>query len=154
MKTLIKFTTVLFLMFGTNTYSQSEFPLFKSAKTPDVGLSPENPVIINTPFKQRTLKKTAYFLKGLRTQSGEKLEVIEVTEIPNPNFKKPAILLHNFITGEVINKGNGKFIKKVTLKAQGSCEIYELYVNNHVKEDLLVPQIFVFEIPENLITSN
>src|SRR5690606_17435262 len=131
METIIKFTMAFLLMLGTNAYSQKELPLFKSAETPEVGLSPENPVIISTPYKQKTLKKTAYFLNGLRNENGEKLEVIEISKVPNPNFKKPDILLHNFITGEVINKGNGKFIKKFTLKSQNSGEIYELYVNNH-----------------------
>lgn len=39
METIIKFTMAFLLMLGTNAYSQKELPLFKSAETPEVGLS-------------------------------------------------------------------------------------------------------------------
>src|SRR5690606_34360554 len=112
----------------------------------------DDPIIINDRFQLQTMKKAEYFFNGLRTHQGEKLEVTKITEVPNPKFKKPAILIHNYITGEVINKGNGKFLKKVTVRAEDSGDIYEIYVNTNIKQDLQVPQAFLFVVPGNQIS--
>lgn len=147
MRTRLKFITIFFFLISLSTYSQ-EPRNFKIASDPDYGITPQNPVIINTPYKLKTSRKTDYFIKGLRTKNGDSLEVLEITEIPNPNFKKPKVLIHDFINGEVINKGNGKHLKKFTLKSKGSEETYNLYINQHIREEIQVPQDFHFESPK------
>lgn len=148
MKPIVKILVIFFLITGFTGYSQQKVA-FKSATEPEHGFNPENPVAVCTPYKLKSSKKMDYFLEGLRTKNGEKLVVIDISSISNPNYKKPAILLHNFITGEVINKGNGRFLKKITLKEEKSDKTYELYVNNHIKENLRIPRVFSFQATEN-----
>ncbi|MEP6262780.1 MAG: hypothetical protein ABJ092_14485 [Gillisia sp.] len=154
MKTLLKLPLFLFLFSGLLAISQEKPIIFASTSDPVTGLSAYSPIVIHTPYKHQTRKKAEYFFTGLRTRNGEKLQVTAIKDVPNPNFKKPKILLHNYITGEVINKGNGKFLKKVTLKSEESGEIYELFINTNIKDELLVPQPFLFEIPGGSIGFN
>ncbi len=149
MKPIVKFFLFISILIGFNGYSQQEELVFKSATEPEYGLNPQNPVAVYTPYKLETSRKMKYFLKGLRTKGGVKLVVVQILSIPNPRYKKPAIVLHNFITGEIISKGNGELIKKVILRAENSDKFFELYVNHYIKADLEVPKSFTFKAPEN-----
>lgn len=94
------------------------------------GYSPELPLALPAQFKGEASKKTINFIEQLKTESGEPLKVVGASKVPNPQFKKPKLVLYNWITGEQINQGNGSFLMKYQLASETGKDSLELYVNH------------------------
>ena len=86
----------------------------------------------------------------LRTAEGEKLEVISKLKVDNPNYKKPKIVLYNWITGEQINHGNGRFLYRYELKSETGRNSLQLYVNHFIKGEPLIPDSLILADDINL----
>jgi len=59
--------------------------------------------------------------------------------VANPNFKKTKIILYNWISGEQINQGNGRFLVRYELESESGRDSLQLYVNHFIKGALLIP---------------
>ncbi|UJH91952.1 hypothetical protein LZ575_04755 [Antarcticibacterium sp. 1MA-6-2] len=135
-KTYFKAMLFLFLLQGCSiTKSSNDQSLYSTSQ---IGYSPQNPIAIWAPKKKERESKTLEYIKNLRTENGENLEIISKELVPNPGYTEPRIKLYNIFTNEIINKKNGRFIELYTLHSKGKDTIY-LYINNHSKDKLRVP---------------
>src|SRR5690606_1340336 len=99
----------------------------------------EHPVAIWAATRQARKEKKITYLEGLRSEKGEKFEIIDKVPVPNPNFELPRIKLYNMLTDEIINKGKGEFIELYTLKSSKEKDTVNLYIATHRKGHILVP---------------
>lgn len=131
---------MILMLLVLNACSASRFdPSLQYSTDPDYGYSPQEPLVLYTNFEEAASKKANKFFENLRTAKGEKLIVVEMTKVANPNYKKPTIVLYNWITDEQMNKGNGKFLIQYQLKSEGGTDSLQLYVNHFMKGSPLVP---------------
>lgn len=114
----------------------SETDLFPN---PGYGLTPEDPLGLHASFENEAAKKTAAYFNELRTPGGERLLLVAKSKVPNPNYKKPKIVLYNWITGEQINQGNGRFLVKYELASESGKDSLDIYVNHFIRKDPQIP---------------
>ena len=140
MKEMFKFQLAILLLVVLSSCSSllpgAETKLFPG---PDHGHSPEDPLSLQANFEKEALEKTTAYVKQLRTAGGEKLHLTGKTKVHNPGYKKPKIVLYNWITGEPINKGNGRFLVKYQLASESGKDSVDLYVNHFISRDPQIP---------------
>ena len=107
------------------------------------GVTPEDPLSLHASFEKEATKKAEAYFNDLRTPEGEKLQLVGKTRVPNPNYKKPKIILYNWITGEQINQCNGRFLVKYQLATESGKDRVDIYVNHFIRKDPQIPDSLV-----------
>lgn len=140
MKKLIKPMLVILLSWMLTGCSTTGFgdPLIFTTD-PDYGYSPQEPLALYSPFEEESSRRTAELVQNLRTAKGEKLMIVDKTKVENPNYKEPRIVLYNWITGEQINQGNGRFLTRYELQSESGGDPLNLFVNHEVRGQLRIP---------------
>lgn len=109
------------------------------------GYTAENPVLIKNADLNNSIGSSYYFLSRLRTESGNKLQLIYRYSVENPNYKKPAVALENRYTGEPLNYGTGPFLDLYILKPENEADTFKIYINPYLKGTVKVPAGLKFE---------
>jgi hypothetical protein len=121
------------------------FASIEKAEDPSYGYSAENPVTIKNADLNNSIGASYYYLSRLRTEKGNKLELIQRFSIGNPNYKKPAIPLQNRFTGQPLNYGTGPLLDLYILKPINQNDTIKLYVNPYLKGKVKIPVGLKFE---------
>ena len=116
MKSLIKMQLLILLLVHTGCSATRLDDGIPHSVDPNYGYSPHWPIALSSSFEEEASRKTADFLGSLRTANGENLEVVGKFKVANPNYRKPKIILYNWIAGEHINQGNGRFLIQYQLR--------------------------------------
>lgn len=143
MKKLLKPQLLILLLLVLTGCSTTNFNQLPYTTHPDHGYTPLNPLTLNASFEEVASRKTAEFIDCLRSTRGEKLVIADKTKVPNPSYNKPKMVLYNWITGEQINQGNGRFLIKYQLQTETGNDTLYLYVNHFVRGQLEVPHSLV-----------
>jgi hypothetical protein len=109
------------------------------------GYAAENPVTIKNADLNNSIGSSYYYLSRLRTENGNKLQLIERYSVRNPNYKKPLIGLENRFTGEPLNYGTGPFLDLYILKPENELDTLRIYINPYLKGAVKIPVGLKFE---------
>ena len=119
----------------------------KIEQTNDVtyGYTIENPVAIKNGDLSNSIASSYYYLSRLRTEKGNKLQIIQRFSVGNPNFKKPSIILQNRYTMEPISYGTGPLLDLYILKPENEPDTIRIYINPYIKGAVKIPYGLTFE---------
>ena len=119
----------------------------KVQKTEDLsyGYTAENPITIKNAGLGNSINSSYYYLSRLRTEKGNKLQLIIQCLVENPSYKKPAIQIIDRYTGTPLNYGTGPFLDLYILKPVNENDTIRLYINPYLKGDVKIPYNLVFE---------
>jgi len=109
------------------------------------GYTAENPVLIKNKDLYSSIESSYYYISRLRTERGNKLQLIQRYSIENPNYKKPAIALENRYTGEPLSYGSGPILDLYILVPDNESDTIKLYINPYFKGTVRVPHGLKFE---------
>jgi hypothetical protein len=121
------------------------FSSIEAANDSSYGYTAENPITIKNADLNSSINSSYYFLSQLRSNKGNRLEIIRRYSVDNPNYKKPAVPLVNRYTGEPLNYGTGPFLDYYLLKAVDESDTIKLYINPYYKGEIKVPVGLKFE---------
>jgi hypothetical protein len=96
---------------------------------PSYGYEPENPITIKNADLNNSIGSSYYYLSRLRTENGNKLELIQRYSVDNPNYKRPAVPLTNRYTGQPLNYGTGPLLDYYILIPENEKDTIKLYIN-------------------------
>src|SRR6056297_736060 len=86
-------------------------PKFFSSVEPAIdttyGYTAENPVTIKNADLNNSIGSSYCYLSRLRTEKGNRLQLIQRFSVENPNYQKPAVPLQNRYTGQPLSYGTG-----------------------------------------------
>jgi hypothetical protein len=109
------------------------------------GYTAQNPVTIKNADLQNSIGSSYYFLSRLRTENGNKLQLIQRYSVNNPNYNQPAVQLQNRYTGMPLNYGSGPLLDLYILKAENETDTIKIYINPYFKGDVKIPAGLRFE---------
>ena len=109
------------------------------------GYTPENPITIKNADLYNCIGSSYYYLSRLRTEKGDKLQLVRRFSVKNPNYKKPAIPLQNRFTGQPLNHGTGPLLDYFILLPENENDTIELYINPYLKGEVKIPVGLKFE---------
>jgi len=112
---------------------------------PSYGYTPENPITIKNADLNNSIGSSYYYLSRLRTEKGNKLQLIQRFSVNNPNYKKPAVPLTNRYTGQPLNYGTGPLLDYYILLPENETDTVKLYINPYLKGEVKVPVGLKFE---------
>ena len=113
---------------------------------PSYGYTAANPVTIKNADLGNSINSSYYYLSRLRTEKGNKLQLIMRYSVGNPNYKKPAInVTKNIYTGEPLSYGTGPLLDLYILKPENENDTIKLYINPYLKGDIKIPSGLRFE---------
>lgn len=144
MKEMFRFQFAVLLLVVLNACSTMNPDSIPGYSTdPVYGYSPDHPLSLHAGSAREASEKVEAYFSGLQTPDGERLRVTGKTRVENPNYKKPRIVLYNWITGEQINPGNGSFLVKYELSTDTGEAFREVYVNHFTREEPRVPHALI-----------
>ncbi|MBP8945273.1 MAG: hypothetical protein KBG25_05130 [Paludibacteraceae bacterium] len=110
------------------------------------GYTAENPVTIKNMDLNNSISSSYYYLSRLRTEKGNKLQLIQRFSVENPNYEKPKIALQNRYTGEPLSYGTGRPILDLyILKPENETDTIKIYINPYLKGTVKIPCGLKFE---------
>ncbi|MGQ1945489.1 hypothetical protein ACT3CD_00125 [Geofilum sp. OHC36d9] len=115
------------------------------SEDPTYGYTPENPIMIKNADLNNSMGSSYYYLSRLRTEKGNKLQLIQRFSVSNPNYVKPAIPLTNRYTGQPLNYGTGPILDYYILMPENETDTVKLYINTYLKGEVKVPVGLTFE---------
>lgn len=142
----LKFSLLIMLLLTGCVVSNHKF-FSTTESTPDLsyGYTAENPVTIKNVDLNNSIGSSYYYLSRLRTEKGNKLQLIQRFSVKNPNYKKPAIGLQNRFTGEPISYGTGPILDLYILKPENELDTFKIYINPYLKGTVNIPRGLKFE---------
>jgi hypothetical protein len=147
-KRLTNLTSIILtglLLTGCLVSNPKFFTSVEKTEDPSYGYTAENPVTIKNADLKNSIGSSYYFLSRLRTEKGNKLELIQRYTISNPNYKKPTIKLQNRFTGQPLSYGNGPLLDFYILIPENESDTIELYINPYLKGEVKIPVGLKFE---------
>ena len=119
----------------------------KVQKTEDLsyGYTVENPIAIKNADLGNSINSCYYYLSRLRTEKGNKLQLIERYSVGNPSYKEPVLPLTNRYTGMPLNHGTGPLLDLYILKPVNENDTIRLYINPYLKSSVKIPYGLEFE---------
>ena len=149
MKNVLKKQIAAILAIGLLTSCVTSNPIFfaKVQKTEDTsyGYTIDNPVAIKNADLGNSINSSYYYLSRLRTEKGNKLQLIKRHSVENPNYKKPALPLTNRFTGKPLNYGTGPLLDLYILKSVNENDTIRLYINPYLRGSVKIPYGLEFE---------
>jgi len=155
MKKLLKITIIIIAILMTNCaifdydYPISNFELFDTvlevSDDPTYGYTPENPVTIKNGDLGSSINSSYYFLSRLRTENGNKFQLLMRACRENPNYKELTFPIKDLYTGRQLNYGNGPLIDMYLLKAENENDTIRIFINPYLQGDIKVPYGLKFE---------
>ncbi len=112
---------------------------------PSYGYTPENPITIKNANLNNSIRSSYYYLSRLRTEKGNKLQLIQRFSVINPNYEKPAIPLKNKYTGQPLSYGTGPLLDCYVLVPKNEIDTITLYINPYLKGKVKIPVGLKFE---------
>lgn len=112
---------------------------------PTYGYAPENPVAIKNADLNSSIGSSYYYLSRLRSEKGNKLELIKRSSVSNPNYKNPTAPVTNRYTGQPLSYGGGPFLDYYTLLPKNEKDTIKIYINPYLKGKIRVPVGLKFE---------
>ena len=109
------------------------------------GYTINNPVAIKNLDLNNSIGSSSYYISRLRTEKGNKFQLIIRYSVGNPNYKKPAIALQNRFTGEPLSYGTGPLLDLYILKAENETDTVKIYINPYYKGAVKIPVGLKFE---------
>jgi hypothetical protein len=103
------------------------------------GYTAENPVTIKNADLYNSIGSSYYYLSRLRTEKGNKLQLIEKFSVNNPNYQKPPFPLQNRYTGQPLSYGTGPLLDLYILKPENETDTIRIYINPYLKGEIKVP---------------
>lgn len=134
----------LFLI-GCTVSNLKFFSIIEPTTDTSYGYTAENPVAIKNGDLNNSIGSTYYYLSHLRTQKGNKLQLIMRYSVGNPNYKKPALALQNRYTGEPLSYGSGPLLDLYIFKPENETDTIRIYVNPYLKGTVKIPSGLIFE---------
>lgn len=110
------------------------------------GYTPENPVTIKNADLNNSIGSSYYYLSRLRTEKGNKLQLIQRFSVENPNYKRPAVALQNRYTGEPLSYGTGPLLDLYILRPVNESDTIKIYINPYLKGTVKIPSGLKFVI--------
>jgi len=109
------------------------------------GYTAENPVKIKNADLNNSIGSSYYYLSRLRTEKGNKLQLIERFSVANPDYQEPAIPLQNRYTGQPLNYGTGPLLDLFILTPENEPDTIKIYINPYIKGVVKIPCGLRFE---------
>lgn len=143
----IHFTILLVvgLLVGCATKNSKFFANVQKTDDLSYGYTAENPVTIKNSDLGNSINSSYYYLSRLRSEKGNKLQLIIRYSVGNPNYKKPIMPLTNRYTGEPLNYGTGPLLDLYILKPVNENDTIRIYVNPYLKGEVKIPHGLSFE---------
>lgn len=142
---LTLYVLLIIIMTGCVVTNPKFFSETVSTDDPTYGYTPENPVAIKNADLNNSIGSSYYYISRLRTQKGNKLELIQRFSVDNPNYKKPAVPLTNRYTGQPLSYGTGPLLDYYILIPENEKDTINLYINPYLKGEIRVPVGLKFE---------
>ncbi len=117
-----------------------------STEDPSYGYTAENPITIKNADLKNSIGSSYYYLSRLRTEKGNKFQLVQRFSVNNPNYKEPAIPLTNRYTGQPLSYGTGPLLDFYILVPENETDTLKLYINPYLKGEVKVPVGLKFEI--------
>jgi hypothetical protein len=133
------------LLASCATSNLNFFAKVQKTEDPSYGYTAENPVTIKNADLGNSINSSYYYLSRLRTEKGNKLQLIMRYSVENPNFKEPIIPLTNRYTGVPLNYGKGPLLDLYILKPVNENDTIRLYINPYSKGVVKIPYGLEFE---------
>ncbi|WP_127846108.1 hypothetical protein [Psychroflexus aestuariivivens] len=133
------------LIAGCAVNNPKFFSSIESTNDKTYGYTAENPVTIKNADLNNSIGSSYYYLSRLRTDKGNKLQLIQRFSIENPNYKKPAVPLQNRYTGQPLSYGTGPLLDLYILKPENEKDTIRIYINPYLKGEVKVPNGLNFE---------
>ncbi|AHM59246.1 hypothetical protein D770_04895 [Flammeovirgaceae bacterium 311] len=139
MKTIIQVIIVGILLTGCVASNQKFFSNIEQATDESYGYTADNPVTIKNADLNNSIGSSYYFLSRLRTENGNKLQMIGRMTVDNPSYQKPAVALQNRYNGQSLNNGGGHFLDLYLLQPENESDTLKIYINPYLKGKVMVP---------------
>ena len=130
-----------------NSYGQNNFSKLLSTKDSSYGYTANNPLKLKKGNQENSITNSIIFLKGLKTLDDQTLALLFRVSTPDPNYKEPAIRLHNRFTGLPISGKLGILDKYVFLTSVKKDTI-TLFVDIYNKGGLMLPVGVKYDPPK------
>jgi hypothetical protein len=108
------------------------------------GYTAENPVTIKNADLNNSIGSSYYYLSRLRTEKGNKLQLIQRLSVENPVYLKPAPLQNRY-SGQPLSYGTGPLLDLYILKPEYEADTIKIYINPYVKGAVKIPFGLKFE---------
>ena len=117
----------------------------KPAEDPTYGYVAENPIKIKNANLNNSIGSSYYYLSRLRTEKGNRLQLIQRFSRNNPNYKEPSVPLPNRYSGQSLNYGSGPLLDCYILLPESEFDTIRLYINPYSKGEINVPAGLIFD---------
>jgi hypothetical protein len=146
LKKLLRFNfLIVLLLTGCVVNNPKFFSTIGTATDLSYGYTPENPVTIKNGDLYNSIGSSYYYISRLRSEKGNKLQLIQRYSIGNPNYKKPTVALQNRFTGEPLNYGTGPLLDLYILIPENEQDTTKIYINPYLKGIVNIPVGLKFE---------
>ena len=149
MKNVLKKQIATMFVIGLLTSCVTSNPKFfanvQKAEDLSYGYTAENPVTIKNADLGNSINSSYYYLSRLRTEKGNKLQLIMRYSVGNPSYKEPVIPMTNRYTGMPLNQGKGPLLDLYILKPENENDTIKLYINPYLKGEIKIPSGLLFE---------
>lgn len=139
------FVLIGFIVTSCAVSNPKFFASVQPTDDPSYGYTAENPIAIKNSDLNKSIDASYYYLSRLRTEKGNKLQMVERYSVTNPNYKKPAVTLTNRFTGQPLNYGTGPLLDYYILVPENESDTIKLYINPYFKAEVKVPVGLNFE---------
>jgi hypothetical protein len=143
MKRLIKESGLILLigllLTGCTVSNPKFFSTIESTSDLSYGYTRENPVTIKNADLNNSINSSYYFLSRLRTEKGNKLQLIQRFSVENPTYQEPAIALQNRYTGVPMSHGTGHILDLYILRPENESDTIKIYINPYLKGTVRIP---------------
>ena len=145
LKTNRLFLLVGLLLAGCAISNPKYFSEIEPTTDLSYGYTAENPVKIKNADLNNSIGSSYYYISRLRTEKGNKLQLIERFSVANPNYKEQSILLQNRYTGQPLSYGTGPLLDLYILIPENEPDTIKIYINPYIKGVIKIPYGLRFE---------
>jgi hypothetical protein len=103
------------------------------------GYTDQNPVKMKKGNQQKSIGYSIDFLKSLRTEDNQKLELVQRFTVDDPNYVRPKTHLTNRYTGMPLS-GKLELLDKYCLVTTEKRDTLTIYVDIYNKGELKIPK--------------
>lgn len=133
------------LLTGCAVSNPKYFSMIESTSDLSYGYTAENPVAIKNADLNNSIGSSYYYLSRLRTNKGNKLQLIQRSSVDNPNYEKPKFALLNRYTGVPLSYGSGPILDLYILRPENEPDTIKIYINPYVKGIVKIPSGLKFD---------
>ena len=121
------------------------FAKVQKAEDISYGYTAENPITIKNANLGSSINSSYYYLSRLRTENGNRLQLIMRYSLENQYYKEPLIPVYNRYTGKQLNLGKGPILDLYILKPVNENDTIRIYINPYLKGEVKIPYGLEFE---------